>query len=70
VNRKIGLGIADQNKNKLLKEFSSGAKFSLVLIIALAALCSCAVAQEDAAGNTADWWIEKGNELFINGSHE
>ena len=70
MNRKIGLGIADQNKNKLLKEFSSGAKFSLVLIIALAALCSCAVAQEDAAGNTADWWIEKGNELFINGSHE
>ncbi len=52
-----------------MKDFSSIAKFSLILI-ALAALCTFAVAQEDAAGNSADWWIEKGNELFINGSYD
>jgi len=52
-----------------MKEFSSGAKFSLILI-ALAVLCTCAMAQKDTAGNTADGWIEKGNELFINGSYE
>ena len=48
-----------------MKESSSGAKFSLVLI-ALAALCSCAVAQEDAA----DYWTKKGDGLTLNNSFQ
>jgi len=44
-------------------------KFAIVLV-ALAALCSCAVAEEDSTGNAANMWIEKGTGLFMNGSYE
>ena len=43
----------------------AGAKFAIALV-ALAALCSCAVAEEDIA----DYWLETGNDLFMNGSYE
>ncbi len=48
---------------------AAGGKFVIVLM-ALAALCTFAVAEEDSAGNAANMWIEKGNELFMNGSYE
>ncbi|MFA6373939.1 MAG: hypothetical protein WCW68_15075, partial [Methanothrix sp.] len=48
-----------------LSRLYTKAKFALVLI-ALATLCSSAVAQE----NTAEDWNKKGQELMENDSHE
>jgi len=48
-----------------LSKIATGAKFALVLM-ALAALCACAVAQED----TSDYWLNEGHELCENGSYE
>lgn len=59
-------------KNRFKKgkpDLRSWAKAAFVLTT-LAALSSFAVAEGDSAGNAANLWIEKGDELFENGSYE
>ena len=47
------------------KKIASGAKLALALL-ALAVLCTCAMAQE----NSADTWMNKARALSLNGSNE
>ena len=64
MKRKKASGIAENIGNKPIR-MVVGTKLALTLLV-LAALCACAVAQE----NTTAYWMTKAREFSINGSSE